>query len=109
MRSTLRIAVFLFGIVAPAVGFAQPAATPPPEQKPPPPRFEGSAELSLVAASGNTDVQSCGLSRGIIWRPGIWTTRARAPVGTAETAGIETARSTNGWIRQASALSTAND
>ena len=109
MKSTLRFAVFLFGIVAPAVGYAQPATTPPAEEKPPPPRFEGSAELSLVAASGNTDVQSLGLGSSVIWRPGEWTTQASAAFVRAETSGLETARSTIAWVRQGRSLSTTMD
>lgn len=45
---------------------------------PPPPRWERTGELSLVATGGNTDTQTLGAGAGLIWRPGVWTTRARA-------------------------------
>src|SRR5688572_18900010 len=67
---------------------------------PPPPRFEGSAELSLVSAAGNSETQSLGLGSTITWRPDPWITNARVSFIRSETDGIETARALIAWLRQ---------
>ena len=106
MTRTLLLTAFLSGILSPAVTFAQ---TPAPPDKQPPPRFEGSAELSLVAANGNSDTQSLGLGSGITWRPGVWTTNARVAYLRSETDNVETANSLLAWVRQGRSLTTTID
>jgi putative salt-induced outer membrane protein YdiY len=112
MKSTLRFAVFLFGFVAPAVAFAQAADTQPPAAAPEekkPPRLEGSAELSLLNSSGNSQTQSLGLGSTVIFRPGVWTTQAQVAFVRSETSDIETAKSLLAWVRQGRALTTTID
>ena len=94
-----RITFFLFAavILSTPLRAQDPAPKPPP---PPPPRFEGSAELSLVSAAGNSDTQSLGLGSTITWRPDPWITNAKVSFIRSETDDIETARALNAWLRQ---------
>jgi putative salt-induced outer membrane protein YdiY len=72
---------------------------------PPPPRWEGSAELSLVGTSGNTDTQTLGAGTSLTWRPGPWTTRARAAFVRSASDDVATAESLVAEIRPSRALS----
>lgn len=72
---------------------------------PPPPRWEGSAELSLVATGGNTDTQTLGAGTSVTWRPGAWTSRGRAAFVRSATADVVTAESLVAELRQSRALS----
>ena len=76
---------------------------------PPPPRWERTAELSLVATGGNTDTQTIGAGMGFTWRPGQWTTRARAAYLRNSTQDALTAESFVGELRQARVLSPRAD
>lgn len=72
---------------------------------PPPPRWEGSAELSLVATGGNTDTQTLGAGGSVTWRPGAWTARARTAFVRSATDDVVTAESLAAEIRPSRALS----
>jgi putative salt-induced outer membrane protein len=76
---------------------------------PPPPRWERTAELSLVATGGNTDTQTLGAGGSVIWRPGVWNTRARAAYVRSATEGIDTAESLTADLRQSRELSPRAD
>ena len=84
------------------------AQTPPPASPqaaaPPPPRWERKAELSLVATSGNSDTQTAGLGASMIWRPGVWTTEAKASFVRSETSNVERARAFAADLRQGRSL-----
>jgi putative salt-induced outer membrane protein len=60
---------------------------------PPPPRWERTAELSLVATGGNTDTQTLGAGATLIWRPHVWTARARTAYVRSATDDIVSAES----------------
>lgn len=72
---------------------------------PPPPRWERTAELSLVATSGNTDTKTLGAGGSVIFRPGVWVTHARAAYIRSATDGVDTAKSLVGDVRQSRAIS----
>jgi putative salt-induced outer membrane protein len=94
-----RLTLFLFvalNLSTTALAQAPPAQAPPP----PPPRFEGSAEMSLVSAAGNSDTQSLGLGSTLTWRPDPWITNAKVSFIRSETDDIETARALLAWLRQ---------
>lgn len=76
---------------------------------PPPPRWERTAELSLVATSGNTDTQTLGAAGAFIFRPGAWTTNGRAAYVRSATGNVDTAESLVAELRQARALSPRAD
>jgi len=99
-----RISLLFFAAVI--IGGPVFAQDPPPAkpEPPPPPRFEGSAEMSLVSANGNSDTQSLGLGSMITWRPDPWTTNARVSFIRSETSGVETARALVAWLRQGRTL-----
>jgi putative salt-induced outer membrane protein len=101
MHRTIPFLFVALILSAPALAQDQPPAKPAP---PPPPRFEGSAELSLVSAAGNSDTQSFGLGSTITWRPDPWTTNARVSFIRSETDDIETARALIAWLRQGRTL-----
>ncbi len=71
---------------------------------PPPPRWEGSAELSLVATGGNTDTQTLGTVASVTWRPGAWTSQGRAAFVRSATDDAVTAESLIAELRQSRAL-----
>lgn len=71
------------------VGPAQP--TPPP---PPPPVVEGSAELSYVGTTGNSDTQSLGVGTTLTVRPGAWTLSNKSSLVRNEDRGQVRAQST---------------
>lgn len=71
----------------------------------PPPLWEGSAELSLVDTGGNADTQTLGTAGTLVWRPGPWTTEARASFVRSEASEVETARSLVVGVRQSRAIS----
>jgi putative salt-induced outer membrane protein len=75
-----------------------------PAAPPPPPRWERKAEVSLVATTGNTDTQTVGLGGSVIWRPGLWTTEARATYLRSEADDVLTAESFVAILRQARIL-----
>lgn len=79
------------------------AQTPPPAE--PPPRWERKAEVSIVATSGNSDTQTAGLGASLVYRPGVWTTEAKAAFVRSEAANVETARSLAADLRQGRSLS----
>jgi N-acetylmuramoyl-L-alanine amidase/putative salt-induced outer membrane protein YdiY len=72
---------------------------------PPPPRWERTAELSLVATSGNTDTQTLGAGGSLIFRPGVWVTHARVAYVRSATDGVDTAESLVADVRQSRAIS----
>jgi putative salt-induced outer membrane protein YdiY len=76
---------------------------------PPPPLWERTAELSLVATGGNTDTQTLGAGGSVTWRPGAWTTQARAAYVRSATADAVTAESLVAEARQARTLSPRAD
>jgi putative salt-induced outer membrane protein YdiY len=76
---------------------------------PPPPRWERTAELSLVATGGNTDTQTIGGGAAVVWRPGMWTTRARTAYVRNSTDDAVTAESFVADLRQARVLSPRAD
>jgi putative salt-induced outer membrane protein len=53
--------------------------------------WSGSGELSFISTSGNTDTQSLGVGFEITYKPGVWTTEAKANYLRAETDGDLTA------------------
>lgn len=76
---------------------------------PPPPLVEGSAELSMVSAAGNTEMSSLGLGGTLTWRPKPWTTDARVAFIRSETFDVETARAFVASVRQARSIATTLD
>lgn len=70
----------------------------------PPPRWERKAEVSLVATTGNSDTQTAGLGASMVWRPGVWSTEAKAAFVRSEAADVETARSFSADVRQGRSL-----
>lgn len=97
MRSIAGLLLIL-STVAPLAAQTPPAAEPPP-------RWERKAEVSLVATSGNSDTQTAGLGASLVWRPGLWTTEAKAGFVRSEADDVETARSFAADLRQARAVS----
>ena len=94
MRTVL---LFLLLLLIPA---SDVLAQPPPADAPPP-RWERKAEVSVVATSGNSDTQTAGLGASMVWRPGKWTTEARAAFVRSAANDIVTARSFAADFRQA--------
>lgn len=70
-----------------------PAAAPPPPP-PPPPLVAGSAELSYVGTSGNSDTRTLGGGTTLTIRPGAWTATNKAAVVRNEDRGVVRAHST---------------
>jgi putative salt-induced outer membrane protein len=62
---------------------------------PPPPGFEGSAELSYVGTSGNSDTRSLGAGTSLTFRPGEWTVTSKAAIVRNEDQGRVRAQSTS--------------
>jgi putative salt-induced outer membrane protein len=74
----------------------------PPAAPPPPPRTcTGSAELSFVSTTGNTDTQTLGLGGSIECKPNKWTYTAKAAFIRSEADDIETAKSLDTLFRAA--------
>lgn len=71
-------------------GAAQPTEPPPP----PPPVVEGSAELSYVGTSGNSDTRSLGVGTAVTFRPQAWTISNKASLVRNEDRGAVRAQST---------------
>jgi putative salt-induced outer membrane protein len=82
MRTTCVISALLF-----LASIAVPALS---EDTPPKP-LSGSAELSYVSTSGNTDTKSLGAGFALKYKPGLWTTDVTAAWVKAETDGVTTA------------------
>jgi putative salt-induced outer membrane protein len=66
-----------------------------PAAPPPPPKFEGSAELSYVGTSGNSDTRSLGAGTVVTFRHGEWTITNKASVLRNEDQGQIRAQSTS--------------
>jgi putative salt-induced outer membrane protein len=64
-----------------------------PAPDPPPPLREGTAELSFVQTSGNTDTQSLGIGGEVVYRPRPWEFKWKAGFIRNETDGELSARS----------------
>ena len=78
------------------------AQGPPPAPPPPPPRTcTGSAELSFVSTTGNTDTQTLGLGGLIECKPNKWTYTAKGAFIRSEADDIETAKSLDTLFRAA--------
>jgi putative salt-induced outer membrane protein len=77
-----------------------PAAAPPP----PPPRVEGSAEVALVATTGNASTQNFGIAGDLTSRPAPWTLRFKTGYVRNESEDIETAESFMMLLRASRAL-----
>jgi putative salt-induced outer membrane protein len=75
----------------------------PPTEPPPPPAHTctGSAELSFVSTTGNTDTQTLGLGGSIECKPSKWTYTAKAAFIRSEADDVETARSLDTLFRAA--------
>jgi putative salt-induced outer membrane protein len=91
-------------IVLSALGFAFDVNAQTPPAAGPPPVWERKAEVSLVATTGNSDTQTAGLGGSVTWRPGVWTTEAKAAFVRSETSNVETARSFSADLRQGRSL-----
>lgn len=82
----------------PAQAQEQPPAGPPP---PPAHTCTGSAELSFVSTTGNTDTQTLGLGGSIECKPNKWTYTAKAAFIRSEADDVETAKSLDTLFRAA--------
>ena len=102
MRSPFFAAIVVV-VVMLSSGAAISSAQAPPAAEPPP-RWERKAEASLVAASGNSDTQTVGLGASMVWRPGVWSTEAKAAFVRSEASNVETARSFSADLRQGRSL-----
>lgn len=60
--------------------------------------WSGSAELSFVSTSGNTDTESLGFGFEIAYKPGVWTTEAKLGYLRAESDGVLTAEKLTGLL-----------
>jgi putative salt-induced outer membrane protein len=82
---------------------AQAFAQDKPPEPPPPPAHTctGSAELSFVSTSGNTDTQSLGLGGNVECKPNKWTYTAKAAFIRSESDDVETAKSLDTLFRAA--------
>lgn len=78
----------VMAMVQAQAGAAQPAAPPPP------PVVEGSAELSYVGTSGNSETQTLGAGTTLTLRPGAWTITNKASLVRNEDRGQVRAQST---------------
>lgn len=58
----------------------------------------------MVATSGNSDTQTAGLGASVIYRPGVWTTEAKAAFVRSEAENVETARTFTADLRQGRSL-----
>lgn len=96
-------------VLLPAVPDLTHAQTPPPPADAPPPRWERKAELSFVSTGGNTDTQTSGAGASMVFRPGRWTTEARAAFVRSENADVETAKNFAADVRQARSISTRSE
>jgi putative salt-induced outer membrane protein len=72
---------------------AQAAQAPAPP--PPPPAFEGSAELSYVGTTGNSETQSLGAGTVLTFRPGEWTLTNKMAIVRNEDNGTVRAQSSS--------------
>jgi putative salt-induced outer membrane protein len=96
MRTIAALIITMLSAV-PLYAQAPPAAEPPP-------RWERKAEVSFVGTGGNTETQSAGLGASMVYRPGVWTTEAKARFVRSEANAVETARSLTADLRQGRAL-----
>jgi len=98
-RLRFAAAVFLpLGLVAAAA-----LADEPPK---PPPLWQGKAEASYVATSGNSDAKTLGAAGEAVYSPGVWNFKLSLAFIRSESAGVESARSFDGVFRAARKLST---
>lgn len=65
----------------------------PAQAPPPPPSFEGSAELSFVGTTGNSDTRSLGAGLALTFRPGEWTVTNTSALIRNEDNGVVLAQS----------------
>jgi putative salt-induced outer membrane protein len=101
----MRTLVFaLVASVIPGLASAQAPPAPGTAAPGPPPRWERKAELSLVSAGGNTDTQTLGAGASMTYRPGPWTTEARAAFLRSSANDALTAKSFLADLREARAL-----
>ncbi len=78
------------------------AQAPPPEPPPPPPHTcTGSAELSFVSTTGNTDTQTLGVGGAIECKPNKWTYTGKGAFIRSEADNVETAKSLDTLFRAA--------
>lgn len=78
------------------------AQEPPPAPPPPPPHTcTGSAELSFVSTTGNTDTQTLGIGGLIECKPNKWTYTAKGAFIRSEADDVETAKSLDTLFRAA--------
>ncbi len=78
-------------LIVTMAGTGQPTAPPAP---PPPPVVQGSAEVSYVGTSGNSDTQSLGVGTTLTLRPGGWTLANKASLVRNQDRGQVRAQST---------------
>jgi len=78
-------------------------------EDPPPNPWSGSAELSFIQTSGNTDTQSLGMGFEITYKLGVWTTEAKLGYLRAETDGDLTAEKLTGLLGARRSLSEVFD
>lgn len=74
------------------------------EEAPPPPGWDVSAELGLVATSGNSDSSSFGVGSEILFDDGLWNNRGRIRYIQVENEGERTAESLDGLLHFARAV-----
>jgi putative salt-induced outer membrane protein len=91
--------LLLFAFYFSVEAFAQ--ETPPAAPPPPPRTCTGSAELSFVSTTGNTDTQTLGLGGSIECKPNKWTYTAKAAFIRSEADDVETAKSLDTLFRAA--------
>jgi putative salt-induced outer membrane protein len=102
----MRLAASTLALVLPllaAPGLAQDTCPCPPEA-PPPPLWTGSAGLSYVALSGNSDSETIGFTAGFDRQPTPWGLEVRLLANRAETDGEATAERIFGGVRGKRAL-----
>jgi putative salt-induced outer membrane protein len=103
LASTRRVLKILIVLLTLGLASDLSAQTPPADA--PPPRWERKAEVSVVATGGNSDTQTAGLGASLVWRPGVWTTEAKAAFVRSEASDVETARAFEANLRQGRSLS----
>lgn len=65
----------------------------------PPPLWESTAETSVLATSGNTDVATIGLAATSAYRPDPWSIKGKAAYLTSRSSGTKTAESYDAALR----------
>jgi putative salt-induced outer membrane protein YdiY len=89
--TTAFIAFLTFcGALKPSAAIAQ---EPKPAEEPPP-RLESSAQVALLATTGNASAQTLGFGGEFAWRPMPWVLKAKGLFAQTETDGVLSTRST---------------